>query len=108
MSRSEYQIVFMTASSENEAERIALALVENGLVACVNIVDKCRSIYRWKGETVNDTETMMFAKTRRENFDEIVRMVSALHSYDVPEIIAADLTSLSKGYGAFLRDILGG
>ena len=108
MSASGYQIVFMTASSGDEAERIALALVEGGLVACVNIVDKCRSIYRWKGETVKDGETMMFAKTRRENFDDIVRIVSELHSYDVPEIIAADLSILSPGYSAFLRDTLDG
>ncbi len=108
MSGSDYQIVFMTASSEDEAERIALALVEGGLVACVNIIDKCRSIYRWQGETMKDSEAMMFAKTRRENFDEIVRVVTELHSYDVPEIIAVDLTALSQGYGAFLRDTLGG
>lgn len=108
MSGSDYQIVFMTASSEGEAEKIALALVEGGLAACVNVIDGCRSIYRWKGETVRDTETMMFAKTRREKFDEIVRTVSELHSYDVPEIIAADLSAFSQGYGAFLRDTLGG
>ena len=50
----------------------------------------------------------MFAKTRRAKFADIVRVVSELHSYDVPEIIAADLTAFSQGYGEFLRDNLGG
>jgi len=107
MSESRYQIVFMTASKLEEAERIAEVLVENNLAACVNIVESCRSIYRWKGEIVKDHEVMMFAKTKRDNFDSLARTVMEIHSYDVPEIIAADLESLSKSYSAFLNDVLG-
>jgi periplasmic divalent cation tolerance protein len=97
----------MTASGHEEAERIAETLVERRLAACVNIVESCRSIYRWEGEIVKDDEVMMVAKTKQERFDAIVETVTELHSYDVPEIIAADIESMSDGYGLFLRDTLG-
>lgn len=104
----DYQLVFMTASGMKEAEQIAEALVGGSLAACVNILDGCRSIYRWKGKLVRDDEVLMIVKTRRQNFDAIVETVTKLHSYDVPEIIAADLASLSDGYLGFLKDSLGG
>jgi periplasmic divalent cation tolerance protein len=97
----------MTASSVEEAEGIAEVLVERSLAACVNIVCPCRSVYRWKGEIVKDDEVLMLAKTKRDNFEAIAQAVMELHSYDVPEIVAADLTQLSDGYAGFLRDILG-
>ena len=102
-----YQVVFMTAPSVEEARRIARTLVEEHLAACVNVVGSCRSVYRWKDEIVEDEEAMMFAKTRRDKFEEIVRRVTELHSYEVPEIIAVDLESLSDGYEGFLRGALG-
>ncbi|MEJ2722695.1 MAG: divalent-cation tolerance protein CutA [bacterium] len=104
----DYQLVFMTASGMDEAERIADVLVNGSLAACVNIVGGCRSIYRWKGELVRDEEVLMIAKTRQRDFDAIVDAVTGLHSYDVPEIIAADLANLSDGYAGFLKDSLGG
>ena len=103
----DYQIVFMTATNAEEAERIAGVLVDRSLAACVNIIDSCRSVYRWKGEIVKDNEVLMLAKTKRENFEAIAQLVKELHSYDVPEIVAADLTQLSDGYAGFLRDVLG-
>jgi len=102
-----YQVVFMTAPSVEEARRIARTLFEEHLAACVNVVGSCRSVYRWKDEIVEDEEAMMFAKTRRDKFEEIVRRVTELHSYEVPEIIAVDLESLSDGYEGFLRGALG-
>ncbi|UCH85658.1 MAG: divalent-cation tolerance protein CutA [Candidatus Latescibacterota bacterium] len=103
-----YQIVFMTASGMDEAQRIAEKLVEQSLVACVNIVDACRSVYRWEGEIVKDNEVLMLAKTSEENFQAVAELVNEIHSYDVPEVIAADLTQLSDGYSSFLRDVLYG
>lgn len=102
-----YQIVLMTASSKEEAERIAEALVNEGLAACVNVVESCRSFYRWKGNLVRDSEVLMLAKTHRSKFREIEKRVSELHSYDVPEIIALDLISVAAGYRGFLEELLG-
>jgi len=107
MTETRYQIVFMTAANAEQADRIAAALIEENLAACVNVVGSCRSIYRWKGEITKDNEVLMLAKAKRDDFDAIVRKVTELHSYEVPEIIAVGLESLSEGYGQFLRDVLG-
>jgi periplasmic divalent cation tolerance protein len=101
-----FQIVFMTAPNSDEAERIATALVEANLAACVNIVPSCRSVYRWKGEIVKDNEVMLFAKTKRADFEKVAREVTGLHSYEVPEIIAVDMESISESYLRFLREVL--
>ena len=97
----------MTAATAEEAARIAEALVSEGLAACVNMVDSCKSVYRWKGEIVKDSEVLLLAKTHRAKFPELERRVTELHSYDVPEIIAVDVASAATGYGKFLEDLLG-
>lgn len=104
---AEYQFVFITASDSAEAERIARALVEASLAACVNLVVRARSIYRWKGEIVDDEEVLMIAKIRKRDFRVIEEKVTAMHSYDVPEIVGVDLASISKGYRRFLEDTVG-
>jgi periplasmic divalent cation tolerance protein len=100
--------VLTTVSGEEEGERIAEALVSEGLAACVNIIGGVRSIYRWKGAIENDRETLLIVKTSQECFDRLQARVTELHSYDVPEIVAVDLTRLSTPYEAFLRDSLDG
>ena len=107
MQKIPYQVVIMTASTREEAEIIAEALVADGLAACVNIIEGIASVYRWKGETVRDKEVLMLAKTHRDRFKDIEKRVSELHSYDVPEIIAVDLAAAAEGYRGFLEDLLG-
>lgn len=102
-----YQVIIMTAPAADEAERIAEALVTEGLAACVNIIESCRSIYRWKNEIVKDDEVMLLAKTHPARFRDVERRVSELHSYDVPEIIAVDLAAIADGYRGFLEGVLG-
>ena len=99
--------VFITASSIDEANRLADALVEESLAACVNIVGPCRSVYRWEGKVVHDDEVFLVAKTSRARFSRLERRVRELHSYDVPEIIGVELVEVSAGYADFLRDTLG-
>ncbi len=106
MKRS-YQIVFITAPSMQEAETIAETLVNESLAACVNIIEGCRSIYRWQGELQRDDEVLLLAKTERGRFTALEKRVTSMHSYDVPEIIAIDVPSLSDGYRRFLEDALG-
>jgi len=106
MTGTSFQIVFVTASSREEAELIASALVEERLAACVNMISSCASLYRWQGRTVREEEILMLAKTRRQDFEKIARRVQELHSYEVPEVIAVDLEAVSGSYLKFLQDSL--
>jgi periplasmic divalent cation tolerance protein len=81
-------------------------LVEERLAACVNIVPGCRSLYRWQGKTVKDDEVLLFVKTARGLFDDLAKRITALHSYDVPEVAAVELVRISDGYEKFLSDSL--
>jgi periplasmic divalent cation tolerance protein len=101
-----FQVVLMTAGSFEEAQKIAEALVEKRLAACVNIVDGCKSIYRWRGEMCRDDEVLMIAKTHRERFAQLKSVVAQLHSYDVPEIISLRIGEGADSYMDFLRDTL--
>jgi periplasmic divalent cation tolerance protein len=83
---SERLVVLMTAGSQEEAIRIARTLVTEMLAACVNIVPGVTSVYRWQEEVQQDQEWLL------------VQRVQALHSYDVPEIIALPLVGGSEPY----------
>jgi len=94
----EYIVVLITASSEDEAAKIARELVGMRLAACVNIISNLRSIYRWQGKIEEGNEVLMLAKTRRGLFSELVEKVKELHSYSVPEVIALPIISGSEDY----------
>jgi periplasmic divalent cation tolerance protein len=108
VSAGEYLVVLITAPDRDLAERLADALVGESLAACVNVIEGCRSVYRWKGEIVRDDEALMIVKTSRERFDALEKRVRELHSYEVPEIVGLDVARVSGGYEQFLRDVLGG
>jgi len=91
-------IVLITVSSPEEGEKIAKALVEKRLAACVNIVPGLRSIYHWQGKICDDKELLLLAKTRVDVFDILEKEVKALHSYEVPEIIALPIVAGSRDY----------
>lgn len=95
---SERLVVLMTAGSQEEADRIAHTLVAELLAACVNVIPGITSVYRWQGEVQRDQEWLLVAKSREEVLNDLVRRVQALHSYDVPEIIALPLVGGSQSY----------
>jgi len=97
-------IVFVTTANNDEAARIAEALVSERLAACVNIVARIESIYRWEGKVARDTEALMVVKTTDERYPELERRVNELHSYDVPEVAAVRIERGSEGYLSWLRD----
>ncbi|MGD9049365.1 MAG: divalent-cation tolerance protein CutA [Anaerolineae bacterium] len=106
---SEKLVVLMTAGSQEEAERIAHALVAEMLVACVNVIPGVTSVYRWEGQVQSDQEWLLVAKSRRDVLDDLVRRVQALHSYDVPEVIALPLVGGSDAYLRWIdRQVHGG
>jgi periplasmic divalent cation tolerance protein len=81
-------VVFSTFPNRDKAAEVARTLVTEGLAACVNIVEPVRSIYRWKGEVQDDTETLAVIKTTRETFDAMKARLVELHPYEVAEVIA--------------------
>lgn len=78
--------------------RIARALVEERVAACVNVVPGAISVYRWKGQTEESTETMLIVKSSRALFPDIEKLISRLHSYELPEILALPIAGGSEGY----------
>ncbi|HTR45713.1 MAG TPA: divalent-cation tolerance protein CutA [Thermodesulfovibrionales bacterium] len=97
-------VVLITASNEEEAAKIARALVDSGLAGCVNIVRGVRSIYRWKGMIEDEAEVLMIAKTAKDKFGALSKKVKEMHSYTVPEIIAFPIVEGSREYLDWLRD----
>ncbi len=104
---TEFIIVLITASKEEEAVRIAQELVDSRLAACVNIVRGLRSIYRWKGKREDEEEVLMVVKTRQDLFDGLKKRVKELHSYSVPEIIALPVMEGSEEYLKWLHEETG-
>ncbi len=100
--------VYITASNEDEAAKIAKALVEAKLAACVNIIRNIRSIYSWQGKIEDDAEVLMIAKTQRRLFVALSAKVRELHSYTVPEIIALPIIEGTEDYLKWLRETVSG
>jgi periplasmic divalent cation tolerance protein len=100
----DFRIIFVMAANEDEAGRIAQALVEEKLAACVNIVGPVHSTYRWRGAIENASEYMLVIKAPTRHFSKVERKVRELHSYKVPEIVAVTLAAGSKPYLAWLAE----
>ena len=97
-------VVLVTASSEEEAVRIGRKLVEDRLAACANIVPKIRSIFQWEGKVAEERECLVILKTRGELLSEVEGAVLALHSYQVPEIIALPIEGGSAPYLEWINE----
>jgi periplasmic divalent cation tolerance protein len=97
---SDYSVVFMTASSHEEAENIAENLVSHKLAACVNILPNMKSFYWWDDKVCKDDELLLVAKIKTSLFNDLEKAVKKLHSYDVPEII---LLPIENGSNAYLQ-----
>ena len=102
----QFRIVLTTASSRDEAKRIAKALVEGRLAACVNLVDGVESIYRWQGEVEEAAEVLLLIKPNVEKIEALETAVRHLHSYEVPEFLIFEVNGGSAAYLKWLDDSL--
>jgi periplasmic divalent cation tolerance protein len=100
-------IFLVTAASTIEGERIATALVEERLAACVNVVPGVISTFRWEGAVQREPEVLLIGKTRAERMPAVIARVQALHSYSVPEVLAVPILAGAGPYLAWLRDATG-
>ena len=98
------RVVFTTAGSTAEAEKIARALVERHLAACVNVLPQIRSIYRWQGKIEDAAEILLIIKTTAAQFPAVRNAIRELHSYDVPECICLPVADGSPDYLHWLME----
>ncbi len=101
---SEHQLLVTTLSKEEDAVKLARTLVEERVVACVNIVPGVRSFYRWKGAIEDEQELVLLMKTRREAFERVKAAISEHHPYEVPELIALPIEAGSEAYLGWVNE----
>jgi periplasmic divalent cation tolerance protein len=99
-------VVYVTTSSRKEADKIAQALVDEKLAACVTIVPEVFSRYRWKEHVENSEELLLIVKTFSRQYKKLEQRIQALHSYSVPEILAVPVVSGNASYLAWMKNSL--
>jgi periplasmic divalent cation tolerance protein len=99
-------MVYVSTSSRAEAERIARVLLNERLVACVNIIDSVSSHFQWDGKIESVEECLLLMKSSADLFIVLEERVRDLHSYDVPEIIAVPIVGGSKEYFSWMSGVL--
>lgn len=95
---SEFIVVLVTVGSSAEGERLAHALVDERLAACVNRIAPVQSVYRWEGKIEHSAEELLVIKTRTDLFAALEKRVKELHGYSVPEVIALPIIDGSENY----------
>ena len=92
-------VVLSAVGTAEDAERIARALVDRRVAACVNVLPGVTSFYRWKGEIARDAEWLLVMKTTAARFEALREAVVELHPYDVPEVVELPI---ERGHGPYL------
>lgn len=100
-------VILITASIDEEAEKIANKLLTQRKAACVNIIPKVQSLFWWKGELDSADEAVLIVKSKASLVDEIVSLVKEAHSYEIPEVIALPLIGGNRDYLNWMSDELG-
>jgi len=100
-------LVLTTAGNDAEARKIAHALVERRLAACVNIVPRVQSVYRWEGKVETADEYLVVVKTTKSLGAEVQAAIRGLHSYDLPEFIVISVEDGSAEYLKWIEDSVG-
>ncbi len=95
------RLVFVTASSMEEARKLARGILEKDLAACVNLVPGVESHYWWQGKLETAAEVLLVIKSSAEQFEALTEVIRQLHSYDCPEIVAVAPGEISPDYRAW-------
>jgi periplasmic divalent cation tolerance protein len=91
-------VVLMTTADKRQAIKIGKVAVEARLAACANVLPNIRSVYRWKGKVIVGKEVLVMLKTTEDRYRALEKSIMALHSYEVPEVIAVAITRGSQQY----------
>lgn len=100
----EEKLVLSTTGSREEAQRIAHALVQEQLAACVNVLGPVQSVYRWQGHIDSAEEFLLLIKTTAAASARVQARVRELHSYELPEIVEVGLEGGSTDYLKWIAD----
>jgi periplasmic divalent cation tolerance protein len=100
----DFVVVLVTAGTADEAATLGRTLVEERLIACANVVGPIRSIYRWQGAVEDAGEHLLLMKARAADVPALTTRVQALHSYDVPEVLAIPVAAGSAAYLSWLAE----
>jgi periplasmic divalent cation tolerance protein len=104
---TKFRVVLVTCATLEEARKIARAVVEKHLAACVNIVTHAvESFYTWEGKLEDSSEYLLMIKTSEERLGELQKHVLALHSYDTPEFVVLPIVAGSEPYLNWLEGSL--
>jgi periplasmic divalent cation tolerance protein len=98
------RIVLTTCGSQEEADKIAQHLVESRLAACVNVIPRIKSIYRWRGKIESAQEWLLLVKTTADKFAQVRDAIRTLHSYELPECIALAVEDGNAEYLGWITD----
>jgi periplasmic divalent cation tolerance protein len=98
------RLVFVTASSLEEARSLAQRILEQHLAACVNLVPALESHYWWRGQLETATEVQMIIKSSAEQFEALAEIIRWHHSYECPEIVAVAPGEISPDYRAWWEE----
>ena len=98
MEESTNVVILITASTGEEANKIAHGLLAQRKAACVNIVPGVSSLFWWQGKLDSAQESLLIIKTKASLLDEIVTLVKEIHSYDVPEIVVLPIIGGNQDY----------
>lgn len=93
-----YSMVYITTSGVLESKKIARKLLEEKLAACINIIPTIESIYLWKGNIEEDSESIMLVKTKSELVGKVIKRIEQLHSYEIPCILEIHVNKGSNNY----------
>ena len=101
---SDLRLVFTTVGDESQANEIAQTLVHRRLAACVNICPGLRSVYIWEGKVCDDEEYMLVIKTHVDHLAGVSALLDEMHSYDLPEMIAVEISTGSERFLGWIRE----
>ncbi|MGA1792053.1 MAG: divalent-cation tolerance protein CutA [bacterium] len=99
--------IIMSTCSEKEAEGLAEKLLQERLVACVNIIPGLVSKYWWKGKLETDKEVLLLMKTKPALVNETINRIREIHSYEVPEVVVLDISQGNPDYMQWIEEVTG-
>ena len=106
MASSEFKLCLTTVGDESTARQIAKSLLQQKLVACVNISAKSLSLYHWQGDIAEDHEFLLQMKTNAQKIQDLEHKLKGLHPYEVPEFIVLDIVDGATDYLSWINSSL--